>query len=173
MSSSKYVVLGGGMAAGYAAKELAKHGLNSNGLTIVSADDALPYERPPLSKSFLSGKDKEADILINPPEWYAQQKIGVKLNTMIRDVDLKNGFSARNRENLSSTNICWLPRAHAPENSTALEMIWATYFICGRCTTRKASAIARQAPSGRLWSVAASLAWRSPPSLRKRTLRPH
>jgi len=77
------------MAAGYAAKELAKHGWNSGGLTIISADDALPYERPPLSKSFLSGKDKEADILINPPEWYAQQKIGVKLKTVIRDVDLK------------------------------------------------------------------------------------
>jgi len=89
MSSSKYVILGGGMVAGYAVKELAKRGLGSDELTIVSADDALPYERPPLSKSFLSGKDKEADILINPPEWYPQQKIGVKLKTLIRDVDLK------------------------------------------------------------------------------------
>lgn len=77
------------MAAGYAAKELAKRGLGSGELTIISADDALPYERPPLSKSFLSGKDKEADILINPPDWYSQQKVSVKLKTVIRDVDLK------------------------------------------------------------------------------------
>lgn len=89
MSSSKYIILGGGMVAGYAAKELAKRGLGSDELTIISADDALPYERPPLSKSFLSGKDKEADILINAPEWYPQQKIGVKLKTLIQDVDLK------------------------------------------------------------------------------------
>lgn len=88
MSSSKYIILGGGMVAGYAAKELAKRGLGSDELTIISADDALPYERPPLSKSFLSGKDKEADILINAPEWYPQQEIGVKLKTLIRDVDL-------------------------------------------------------------------------------------
>lgn len=89
MSPSKYLILGGGMVAGYAAKELAKRGLSADELMILSADDALPYERPPLSKSFLSGKDKEADILINSPEWYAQQKIGVKLKTLIRDVNLK------------------------------------------------------------------------------------
>jgi NADPH-dependent 2,4-dienoyl-CoA reductase/sulfur reductase-like enzyme len=64
MSSSKYIILGGGMVAGYAAKELAKRGLGPGELTIISADDAFPYERPPLSKSFLSGKDKEVDILI-------------------------------------------------------------------------------------------------------------
>ena len=89
MTSSKYIVLGGGMVAGYAAKELAKRGLSSGELMIISGDDALPYERPPLSKGFLSGKDKEADILIKPSEWYGQQGIGVKLNTVIRDVDLK------------------------------------------------------------------------------------
>ena len=90
MSSSKYLIFGGGMAAGYAAKELAKRGLGSGELAIVSADDAPPYERPPLSKTFLSGKDKESDILINPADWYSQQKISVKLKTVIRKVDLKN-----------------------------------------------------------------------------------
>src|SRR5215472_6503281 len=89
MTSSKYIVLGGGMVAGYAAKELAKSSLSLGDLTIISGDDSLPYERPPLSKGFLAEKDNEADILINRPEWYAQQKIGVKLKTMIRDVDLK------------------------------------------------------------------------------------
>ena len=57
MVSSKYIILGGGMVAGYAAKELATRGLGSGELTIVSAEDTLPYERPPLSKGFLSGKD--------------------------------------------------------------------------------------------------------------------
>lgn len=89
MSSSKYIILGGGMVAGYAAKELAKRGLGPGELTIISADDAFPYERPPLSKSFLSGKDKEVDILINAQEWYAQKKIGVKLKTLVQNIDLK------------------------------------------------------------------------------------
>ncbi|HEY2461771.1 MAG TPA: hypothetical protein VGI16_13245 [Candidatus Acidoferrum sp.] len=57
MTASKYIILGGGMVAGYAAKELVARGLKPRELTIISADDALPYERPPLSKGFLSGRD--------------------------------------------------------------------------------------------------------------------
>lgn len=89
MTSSKYLALGGGMVAGYAAKELASRGLGSGELLIISADDAVPYERPPLSKGFLSGKENEAGILINNPEWYRQQGIEVKLRTEIERVDLQ------------------------------------------------------------------------------------
>ena len=77
------------MVAGYAAKELSSRGLGSGELTIISADDALPYERPPLSKSFLSGKDDEAGILINKSEWYRDHGIDLKLQTIIDDVDLE------------------------------------------------------------------------------------
>ena len=77
------------MVAGYAAKELASRGLRSGELTIVSADDSLPYERPPLSKGFLSGKDTEEGILINELGWYEKQGIEVKLRTIIDKVDLK------------------------------------------------------------------------------------
>jgi NADPH-dependent 2,4-dienoyl-CoA reductase/sulfur reductase-like enzyme len=89
MISSKYVVLGGGMVAGYAAKELASRGLGRGELLILSADDVLPYERPPLSKGFLSGKENEAGILINKPEWYRQNGIDVKIQTVIESVDLR------------------------------------------------------------------------------------
>lgn len=46
------IILGGGMVAGYAAKEAVEGGLKAGQLAIVSADEALPYERPPLSKEF-------------------------------------------------------------------------------------------------------------------------
>ena len=88
MSSSKYIVLGGGMVAGYAGKELVSRGLGSGELTIISADDALPYERPPLSKGLLSGKESESGILINKAEWYQLHGIEVKLRTVIENVDL-------------------------------------------------------------------------------------
>ena len=77
------------MVAGYAAKELAGRGLNSGELLIISADDTLPYERPPLSKGFLSGKESEAGILINNPEWYRQQGVDVRPQTVIETVDLQ------------------------------------------------------------------------------------
>jgi NADPH-dependent 2,4-dienoyl-CoA reductase/sulfur reductase-like enzyme len=89
MVSSKYIILGGGMVAGYAAKESASRGLRSGELTMVSAEDTLPYERPPLSKGFLSGKDTVDGILINKLEWYEKQGIDTKLRTTIDKIDLK------------------------------------------------------------------------------------
>jgi len=77
------------MVAGYAAKESASRGLRSGELTMVSAEDTLPYERPPLSKGFLSGKDTVDGILINKLEWYEKQGIDTKLRTTIDKIDLK------------------------------------------------------------------------------------
>ncbi|HXU48007.1 MAG TPA: FAD/NAD(P)-binding oxidoreductase [Candidatus Binatia bacterium] len=88
MAKSKYAILGGGMVAGYAAKEMVERGLKPGELTIVSADDALPYERPPLSKGFLAGKDNETGILINPAEWYREHGIEVALKTAVTSIDL-------------------------------------------------------------------------------------
>jgi len=82
------IILGGGMVAGYAAKEFAERGLKPEGLGIVSADNALPYERPPLSKSFLAGKDNEQSVLINPEGFYREHGVGIHLNTQIERIDI-------------------------------------------------------------------------------------
>lgn len=89
MTASKYVILGGGMVAGYAAKELAGRGLSPGELTIVSSDNALPYERPPLSKGFLAGKETEASVFINDASFYASHGIDVRLSTVVARVDLE------------------------------------------------------------------------------------
>lgn len=52
MKASKYLILGGGMVAGYAAKQLVESGLKPDELTIVSADSAIPYERRLCQKVF-------------------------------------------------------------------------------------------------------------------------
>jgi monodehydroascorbate reductase (NADH) len=52
-TSFKYVVLGGGLGAGYAAREFVKRGLVPGELAIVGAEHELPYERPALSKAVL------------------------------------------------------------------------------------------------------------------------
>jgi NADPH-dependent 2,4-dienoyl-CoA reductase/sulfur reductase-like enzyme len=87
MKSSKYLILGGGMVAGYAAKQLVESGLKPNELTIVSADSSIPYERPPLSKSFLAGKDSEAGILISADDFYRGHGIEMMLNSEADEVD--------------------------------------------------------------------------------------
>jgi len=89
MDESRFVIVGGGMVAGYAAKEMAERGLKPGELTILSADTSLPYERPPLSKGFLLGKDTEESIRINPAEFYASHGIDVRLNCTVSRVDPK------------------------------------------------------------------------------------
>jgi NADPH-dependent 2,4-dienoyl-CoA reductase/sulfur reductase-like enzyme len=87
MNKSRFVILGGGMVAGYAAKEWVERGLRPGDLTILSADTSLPYERPPLSKGFLAGKDTEEAIRINPQDFYRKHGIDVKLNYEVSRVD--------------------------------------------------------------------------------------
>ncbi|KAI3824002.1 hypothetical protein L1987_05449 [Smallanthus sonchifolius] len=48
-----YVILGGGVAAGYAALEFTKKGVSNGELCIISDELVAPYERPALSKGFL------------------------------------------------------------------------------------------------------------------------
>lgn len=76
------------MVAGYAAKQLVENGLKPGDLGIVSAENALPYERPPLSKSFLAGKDDEHSVLINPESFYHEHAIGIHLNAHIERIDI-------------------------------------------------------------------------------------
>jgi NADPH-dependent 2,4-dienoyl-CoA reductase/sulfur reductase-like enzyme len=87
MNSSKYLILGGGMVAGYAAKQLVESGLRPGELRIVSADNSIPYERPPLSKGFLAGKDPEAGIFISADDFYRTHGIEVQLNCVADSVD--------------------------------------------------------------------------------------
>jgi 3-phenylpropionate/trans-cinnamate dioxygenase ferredoxin reductase component len=89
MNHSNIVILGGGMVAGYAAKQLVELGLPKGELAILSADNAIPYERPPLSKGFLAGKDSEDSIKINPDDFYKKQGIDLRLECRVAFVDLK------------------------------------------------------------------------------------
>jgi 3-phenylpropionate/trans-cinnamate dioxygenase ferredoxin reductase component len=87
MKTSKYLILGGGMVAGYAAKQLVENGLGPGELHIVSSDSSIPYERPPLSKGFLAGKDTEASIFIRTEDFYREHGIEVQLNSVVDSVD--------------------------------------------------------------------------------------
>jgi len=89
MNQSNVVILGGGMVAGYGAKQLIELGLSKGELAILSADNAVPYERPPLSKSFLAGKDTEDAIKINPEEFYKRHGIELRLQCEVATVDVK------------------------------------------------------------------------------------
>ena len=58
----KIIILGGGQAAAYAAKEIKLIDVNSD-ITIISEEKHLPYERPPLSKDYILDKVLLNDFL--------------------------------------------------------------------------------------------------------------
>ena len=58
------VILGVGVVAGYAAKEFVAQSGKRGELTIVTAENALSCERPPLSKGFLAGQVEASGLQI-------------------------------------------------------------------------------------------------------------
>ncbi len=98
MSSYKYLILGGGLTAGYAAREFVEQGLDPGQLLILSAEQSLPYERPPLSKGFLEGEQTVEEILINEPAFYDKNGIEVKLGTPVTQVNLDGKHLRANGE---------------------------------------------------------------------------
>lgn len=78
------------MAAGYAVQQIVQEMDVAQGeIAVISAEDHLPYERPPLSKGFLAGRETEEGIRINPEEDYRKHKIEVKLGQEVRAIDTK------------------------------------------------------------------------------------
>src|SRR6185437_10977067 len=90
------VIIVGGGAAGLAAAEMLRREGYAGGLTLISADDSPPCDRPNLSKDFLAGTAPEEWMPLRPPEFYTQQHINLLLNTRVsslenRRVKLENG----------------------------------------------------------------------------------
>jgi len=89
MKSFPIVILGGGVAAGYAAKEFVAQSGKSGDLAIVTAENALPYERPPLSKGFLAGQEKASGLQISDAAFYRKHGIAVFRTFQVGKVDFR------------------------------------------------------------------------------------
>jgi len=72
--AKRIVIIGGGQAGGEVAARL--RGLGANGdITILAEERHPPYQRPPLSKKFLTGELPYERLLLRPAELYAQEGI--------------------------------------------------------------------------------------------------
>src|SRR5215475_1128754 len=65
VSPSSVVIVGAGAAGGAAAEMLRRQGYNGP-ITLIGRDDALPYDRPNLSKDYLAGNAPEEWIPLRP-----------------------------------------------------------------------------------------------------------
>jgi len=82
------VIIGGG-AAGNAAAEMLRRESYAGPVTLLSADDARPYDRPNLSKDYLAGNAPEEWIPLRSPEFYAEHGIELKLGARAAAIDAK------------------------------------------------------------------------------------
>src|SRR5205823_642148 len=80
------VIVGGGAAANAAAETLRNEGYRG-GITMLSADDSAPYDRPNLSKGYLAGSAKEDWIPLRSPDFYKENNIDLKLATRVAALD--------------------------------------------------------------------------------------
>src|SRR6185503_21157201 len=84
----RVVIIGGG-AAGFAAAEmLRRHGF-AGSITMLSNDSAAPVDRPNLSKDYLAGSAPEDWMPLRGDDWYADNKVTLKLETEVASFDPK------------------------------------------------------------------------------------
>jgi 3-phenylpropionate/trans-cinnamate dioxygenase ferredoxin reductase subunit len=80
------VIIGGGVAAGTAAKTLRKEQFRGD-ITVLTEEPHPPYQRPPLSKGYLAGKEGADAVILQPEQWYAEQSIDLRMSTRAVDLD--------------------------------------------------------------------------------------
>lgn len=81
------MIVGGGLAAARTAEQLRKSGYGAP-VSVVSDEQHLPYDRPPLSKEVLQDAEKNLDdVLLKPAEFYADNDIALKLGSPAQSLD--------------------------------------------------------------------------------------
>src|SRR5437762_7382591 len=85
-SPASVVIIGAGAAGGAAAEMLRREGYDGP-LTLVGADDFLPYDRPNLSKDYLAGNAPEEWIPLRSADFYREQKIDAITSTFVASID--------------------------------------------------------------------------------------
>ena len=84
----KAIVIVGGGAAGNAAAEMLRCERFEGSITLLSADDSPPCDRPNLSKSYLAGTAQEDWIPLRSAEFYREQRIDLRLGARVASIDV-------------------------------------------------------------------------------------
>jgi apoptosis-inducing factor 3 len=87
-SPASVLIVGAGAAGGAAAEMLRREGYDGP-VTLIGADEFLPYDRPNLSKDYLAGAAPEEWIPLRSAEFYREQRIEALTNTSVTAIDPK------------------------------------------------------------------------------------
>lgn len=108
-TSAGVVIVGGGLAAARTAEQL-RRSEYAGPVTIVSDEDHLPYDRPPLSKEVL--RSETDDVTLKPAEFYSDNDITMRLgagatavDTAAKTVTLRDGAAVAYDELVIATGL--------------------------------------------------------------------
>src|SRR6516225_7471394 len=85
-SPSSVVIVGGG-AAGLAAGDMLRRKGYDGPVTMISADNASPYDRPNVSKDYLQGPIPDEWMNLRLPEFYKEHGMDVVLESRVSSID--------------------------------------------------------------------------------------
>ncbi|MBE1283686.1 MAG: NAD(P)-binding protein [Rhodobacteraceae bacterium] len=83
---SHIIVIGAGQAGSSLVAKLRKDGFDGE-ITLIGAEEALPYQRPPLSKAYLLGEMEVERLYLRPESFYAENNITLKLGQRVTAID--------------------------------------------------------------------------------------
>jgi len=89
MKNKKIVIVGGGQAACQVSYSLRQQKYDGN-ISIFCSENYIPYQRPPLSKKFLSGEIDSDRLFLKPDKYYKNEDIDILLNSYVQEIDRKN-----------------------------------------------------------------------------------
>jgi 3-phenylpropionate/trans-cinnamate dioxygenase ferredoxin reductase subunit len=86
--AKQVVVIGAGQAAASFAAKL-REIEPETAITIIGDEPVAPYQRPPLSKKYMTGEMSAERLLLRPDEWYAQNNIRLITGHQVQSIDRK------------------------------------------------------------------------------------
>jgi len=85
-TNRRFVIVGGGLAGAKIAEALRDRDFDGE-ITVLSEEDHLPYERPPLSKEFFAGKKTLPEFTVHDGEWFRDHHIDLRPGTTATAID--------------------------------------------------------------------------------------
>jgi 3-phenylpropionate/trans-cinnamate dioxygenase ferredoxin reductase subunit len=89
MNSRRIVIVGAGQASAVATRSLRRRGYDGQ-ITIVGDEAERPYQRPPLSKEYLTAAD-ESGLYLLPEDWTAGQDVEVRTGARATKISAADG----------------------------------------------------------------------------------
>jgi NADPH-dependent 2,4-dienoyl-CoA reductase/sulfur reductase-like enzyme len=86
VKSTKYLLIGGGLASGQAAKHLREQDPHGS-ITLVGEEPYVPYDRPPLSKEFLRGEKTREALFFDPEQYFHDQGVDLLLGVRVQRLE--------------------------------------------------------------------------------------